>query len=235
MVTLEEQEIREELLDQDAISIVLSDFVKESKRMRDFGQMRVEPWPGEEPFRIGSKVELGNKRRGIVADYCIGDPSGRHAWQWGRWVLTPGGNMLKVFHSDIVTDARPGDEDLEKRLKAAARLVERDRKEKRSRSVRGSHLVEDMADMARSRGLTVDPGKSFYKITGSKKKVTVYLHVKGGRVDLNGFCVDHPGIVPMTQEEARAKHLGRVRGQIDFNVGDVQAMDAFSAAIGELS
>jgi hypothetical protein len=105
----------------------------------------------------------------------------------------------------------------------------------REQKVTGSKLVDRLLDVASTKRLIVEDKAGFHKIRGNKKGVCVYLLKKGGRADLSGFCVEHPAVVPMSAEEARERHLGRVRGQVNFSCNDERVVDAWEAVLKELS
>jgi hypothetical protein len=122
------------------------------------------------------------------------------------------------------------------RLRAAGKKVETERAERKTKTVKGGHLKDAFLEKAKlTDGLNVEEKSGFYKITGPTKGRTVYLATKGGRVDLSGFSVDHPAVVQISAEEAKEKHIGKVRGQLDFEQDDEAVTAAFSAALVELS
>lgn len=126
--------------------------------------------------------------------------------------------------------------DMTEKLKEAGKLAENEAKAKRERTVRGSHLLEPMlAKVKAAGGLTAVEKSGFYKVTadGVKGKAA-YLARKGGRVDLSNFTVQSEAVTQISEEDARAKHLGKVRGQIDFGKGDDVVLRAFDAALKEL-
>jgi len=50
----------------------------------------------------------------------------------------------------------------------------------------------------------------------------------------SGFNLDLPGIKQISETEAKEKHLGKVRGQIDFSQADEVVLETFSAALKKL-
>lgn len=120
------------------------------------------------------------------------------------------------------------------KLEAAGKKVEVQKTQRRERVVRGSHLVEDLTSRARSAGLTLQEKSGFLKVTGSVKGRSIYVAKKGGRVDFSGFAVDSPAVTTITEEEARQKHLGKVRGQLNFNQPDDLVVDAYKFALTQL-
>lgn len=120
------------------------------------------------------------------------------------------------------------------KLQAANTRAEEMVKAKRAKRVVGSHLVDAMMLKVKERKLAVDDKAGYHKIFGDAKGVCVYLAKKGGRADLSGFCVEDPAVISLTAEEARAKHLGKVRGQIDFDRDDQAIMRAWDAILERL-
>lgn len=121
------------------------------------------------------------------------------------------------------------------RLEKANGLVEESTKERRAKRVVGSHLVESMLSVAKSMpSLMFSETGEFHKIVGPTKGKVVYLSRKGGRVDLSGFCVDHEAIIPISEEQARARHIGKVRGQFDFERSDEAILAAWRKVLEEI-
>ncbi len=124
------------------------------------------------------------------------------------------------------------DTDMAQRLANAGQKAEAATEARRERTVKGSHLTEKMLGLAT--GKTVEDKSGFHKITGKGKGRSVYLAKKGGRVDASGFTVTNVAVVQISEEVAKDKHLGRVRGQIDFEKSDDEVLAAFSALVAEL-
>lgn len=121
------------------------------------------------------------------------------------------------------------------KLKAAGKKAETQKAQRRERQVKGSHLLGALTDKAKASGLTVEDKSGFLKITGATKGRTVYVAKKGGRVDLSGFTVEAPAVKQISEADAREKHLGKVRGQLDFNASDADVLSAYDAALSQLS
>lgn len=87
------------------------------------------------------------------------------------------------------------------------------------RSREGDARVSVLLGIASSMGLTVDQAGGFHKVTGPAAGRAVYLAVRGNRIDLSGFSVEHPAISQVSEQQARERRLGRVRGQVlDFSL-----------------
>ncbi len=122
--------------------------------------------------------------------------------------------------------------ELEKKLKQAGEKAEKQEKERQARQVRGSHLTEQFMQAIQAAGLTTTDKTSYVQVTGAAgKSAKVYMAKKGGRVDFSGFTVEGPAVVQISAEEAKAKHLGRVRGTIDFDAADGEILRAFRKAL----
>lgn len=124
--------------------------------------------------------------------------------------------------------------DLRERLQAAGEKAAKAKAERRERVVKGSHLTAKFLEAATVAGLTIDEMSGFTKLTGADKKKRVLIAKKGGRVDLSGFTVEAEAIRQVTEAEAKEKHLGKVRGQVDFNKTDDEVLSAFSSALSQL-
>lgn len=94
--------------------------------------------------------------------------------------------------------------------------------------------AEQIVAHARDLGLEVQEQSAFYKIAKDRKAVYVAKN-KGAlaRIDLAGFELQHPAVQTLTEDEAKALRLGKVRGQIlPKKLGDDQAVtDAVSHAL----
>lgn len=125
--------------------------------------------------------------------------------------------------------------DMATKLKAAGEKAERQKAQRRERAVKGSHLLPALTEKPKAAGLTTEEKSGFLKVTGTIKGRTVYVARKGGRVDLSGFTVDAPAVKQISETEAKEKHLGKVRGQLDFNQADDAVLSAYDAALAKLS
>lgn len=125
--------------------------------------------------------------------------------------------------------------EMEQKLKAAGEKAEAQKTQRRERVVKGSHLLAPLTEAAKTAGLTLEDKSGFLKVTGTAKGRTVYIAKKGGRVDLSGFTVEAAAVKQISETEAREKHLGKVRGQLDFDKTDEEVLTAFSAALTNLS
>ena len=124
--------------------------------------------------------------------------------------------------------------EMAEKLAAAGEKAEQAKAARRERVVKGSHLLPKLLEQATAAGLNLDEMSGFTKLTGPDKRKRVLVAKKGGRVDLSGFTVEAAAIKQISEQEARDKHLGKVRGQIDFNKADDEVLAAFSAACTEL-
>lgn len=80
--------------------------------------------------------------------------------------------------------------------------------------------VQTVLAMAQAQGLEVEEQSSFYKIAKDRKALYVSKSKRAlARIDLAGFSIQHPSVVQLSAEEAKAKKLGKVRGQIFPKLG----------------
>lgn len=119
-------------------------------------------------------------------------------------------------------------------LAEAGEKAEKQAKQRRERQVKGSHLLPALTEKAAAAGLTMTDKSGFIKVTGSAKKRAVYVARKGGRVDLSGFTVEAAAVKQISEAEAREKHLGGVRAQLDFGKDDAEVLAAYDAALQQL-
>lgn len=127
--------------------------------------------------------------------------------------------------------------ELKEKLQTAGKKAEKVKVERHERQVKGAHLLPKLLEAAKAAGCVTDEKSGFIKITGVAKSRAVYLARKGGRCDVSGFeLAGQAGVIQISEEQAKAKHLGKVRGMIDFeNAADDVVEAAFSAALVKLA
>lgn len=125
--------------------------------------------------------------------------------------------------------------DLKEKLEQAGQKAEKAKAEKQTRAVKGAHLHEQIVSMVRSSGLEVVENTGFLKVVGNGNKNKLLVAVKGGRVDLSGFTIESPAVVQVSEADAKAKHLGKVRGFVNFDSSDEQVLEVIREAIAILN
>lgn len=125
-------------------------------------------------------------------------------------------------------------ENMKEKLKEAGKKAEKATAEKRERTVKGAHLQTALVTLAKETGLNYIEKSGFAQVHGKRKGFKVYIALKGGRVDLSGFTLDHPAFTQITEEEAKAKHLGKVRATVNFDKSDDEVTAGYKAALAEL-
>jgi len=235
----EKRDLREDLLDFDSKNMISRDWVRMDADRQRQGKQIVE-WPEERSFpQIGDRLALLNLQKvGTVVTYGI-KSVGREFYR-SVWLKFSDGSFLKLSADDIADISKTELEELEKKnkqfaskLSGATKKIENQKKERRQKQVKGSHLLEVMLAVV-GKTYSIDEKASFYKISGKEKGKSVYLLRKGGRVDLSGFDIDHDAVTKISAEEAKDRHIGKVRGQINFSLSDDLVMDAFKKALKEL-
>ena len=138
--------------------------------------------------------------------------------------------------SDNVKEVSASEADMGKKLAKAGKLAEEQKAARRERVVKGSHLLGALQERIQGKGLATDDKIAYIKVTKSGVKgKAIYIAKKGGRTDLSGFTVEHPAVIQLTAEEAQKKHLGRVRGQLDFDQSDESVLAAYEQALDTLA
>lgn len=126
--------------------------------------------------------------------------------------------------------------DLKQKLEAAGKKAVEQREEKRARTIKGSHLVPQLVELAKAAECDIRSDKSFHVIVGKAgKALRVSVAQRGGVVYLVGFSIAHPAVKEITEESARARHIGRARGEFDFETGDEAIVEAFKAALERIN
>ena len=122
--------------------------------------------------------------------------------------------------------------DLKTKLAEASEKAVTQRKERRARVVKGSHLVEQLVQLAKDKDLSIRENTGFYVVSGpAGKNVRIAIAKRGGIIDFLAFTVDVQAVRQVTKEEAEAKHLGRVQGRIAFDGTDEETLEAYRAAL----
>ena len=121
--------------------------------------------------------------------------------------------------------------DLAEKLADAGKKAEAQKSERRERVVKGSHLLPQLRTLAEAAGMQIEEKSGFLKINAGVKGKNVYVAKKGGRVDLSGFTLEDAAVTQISETEAQEKHLGKVRGQLNFEMTDEQVLAAYSASL----
>jgi len=129
-----------------------------------------------------------------------------------------------------MSDTNENETDLAKKLKAAGKKVEKAKTERQARAVKGGHLNATFTQIATELGFEQEEKSGFIKVTSPGRTAKLYVAKKGGRVDLS-FGLEYIGIKQITEEEAKQRHLGKVRGQLDFDASDECVVEAFRQAL----
>lgn len=97
--------------------------------------------------------------------------------------------------------------------------------------------AQNVVALAQDSGLEIQEQSAYFKIYRDQKAIYVAKN-KGAlaRIDLAGFDLDHPAVKTLTEEEAKAKRLGKVRGQVFPKTEDADlVLDAVRSAIERLT
>ena len=213
-------------LDVETRSLILCKITEADKAMRDKGQV-VPVWDGPcaESEMINHEVAAKTEKGEVVGKAIyfgkLEDSSG--IFKRSVYVHVPSsGSVWEVDSKNVRLATKDDFVRMKSEIAMANTLLNVAEevteliKTKRTKKVVGSHLVEDMMQTVKTMGLAVDEKSGFYKIFGNKKGVCVYLAKKGGKAVLSNFCIEHHAIDPISEEQAKAKHLGKVRGEINF-------------------
>ena len=122
--------------------------------------------------------------------------------------------------------------DLKAKLAEASEKAVKQKKERRARVVKGSHLTDTLVGIAKEMGLNIRENTGFYVVSGpAGKNVRIAIAKRGGIVDFLSFTIDTPAVRQVSKEEAVEKHLGRVQGRIAFDSSDEETLEAFRNAV----
>lgn len=134
-----------------------------------------------------------------------------------------------------ITPSTEQDELFKIRLERAVAKQEARRRQIRARRVKGLHLLEKLPQLAKELGFDVEEMAVFHKITGKAKDRAIYVSRRGGRVDLAGFSMYGPAFSEVSREEAKRRHLGRVKARMSLTLPDDVVLQAYKTALEELN
>lgn len=142
--------------------------------------------------------------------------------------------------TSTTTETPAAPESMADKLAAAGEKAKAAKAARTMKVVKGASLNPTFLEAVTAAGLKSEEKSGFYKVTSDAKGKALYLARKGGRVDLSGFTVTNDAVTQISEETAREKHLGKVRGQLNFELagtpeGEAQLTAAFKAALVELA
>lgn len=236
-VDQEALEKREQLMDDEQLNMTLVDWVQEDAAMHREKDQAIWPYDFEMP-KIGDQVVVNE----VVATVCsYGLKRTEKGFERCVWAKSTGGGVVRKVTGSMMRNATAEDVkksekkrvEFTKKLKEAAKKIEAETAEKREIRSGGSlSLVTPMLDIAKQMGLSCDEKSGFYKIVGAQKGRAVYLAKRGGRVDISGFTVDDVvGVTVISEEEAKRRHIGKVRGQMLFDGSDETLVSSFKTVL----
>lgn len=218
-------------------------------RMKSLGTERAK-WFGPVPENqmLGSDAVVDTdqgERRGRVICFGIMHLGGDN---WERSVVVhvqASGTHHEVPGSSVRLASPEDSRRMHGEIEMAAKLVEvaeavknglsTSTDKSKKRGLRDPKLVEEMVKLsnASQNVKSVDEGGANFKVTGVDQSKRLYIFKSQLRVDLSGFCVDHPAVRKISDDEARDMHLGKVRGQMIFD-DKSSALDAFNLILSAL-
>ncbi|ACL64662.1 hypothetical protein A2cp1_1318 [Anaeromyxobacter dehalogenans 2CP-1] len=93
---------------------------------------------------------------------------------------------------------------------------------------------ETVLRLIKDAGLKVERKTSWHKVAGKEKR-RLYVGVKSPQVHLSGFELKHGGVEPISEADAKRRHLGSVRGILWLDrQTDAIIRDVVRAAVAEL-
>ena len=211
---------------------IIFDIGKRDIAMRQDGQDR-PLWRGPLPEfevlgrEVVARTDMGERvGRVVFFGVCrVGSDYERsvvvHVPASGTWFEAPS-SAFRVADGEAL-DRMRREEEMASRLREAAvqagpMSTDVPERRPRVRRPRDPRLLADMLALVRSSSdLTlVDPRAyhQVYRTQGSGRRV--YIAKNGSNVNVAGFEVEHPDVVPISAEQARAAGLGSVRGQLNL-------------------
>lgn len=125
--------------------------------------------------------------------------------------------------------------EMAEKLIAAGEKAVAQKAQSRERTVKGSHLLPAITEQVKAAGLQIEELTGYLKVSAGVKGKNLYIAKKGGKIDLSGFTMENSAIKQISEQEAREKHLGKVRGTIDFDKSDDEVLAAFTTVLSTLA
>lgn len=125
---------------------------------------------------------------------------------------------------------------LKERLDNAIKKHETRKRKLKSKRIKGFHILEKLPRIAEDLGFSVEEMVVFYKISGKKPNKAIYVSKRGGRVDLAGFILDSPVVIPIPKDEIKRRHLGRIKAKLAIdNINEELVMATYKDALDKLN
>lgn len=218
---------------------------RQELRMRSDGHDR-PIWRGPVPVpqMLGADVVVptdhGDRRGRVI---CFGIINMGNEYERSVVVHVPSSGTHHEAPGSVVKIASPDDTirivnevTMAQRLQETVRREDTDRDDKvtptRRRLGRDPALVAELIALTQASPnvRSIEDGPANHKVTGADRGRRLYIFKTQLRVDVSGFSFDHPGLRRISDEEARAAHLGKVRGQLIFDDRNA-AIAAFNIAL----
>jgi hypothetical protein len=90
---------------------------------------------------------------------------------------------------------------------------------------------QELLAAAKAAGLTVSETSGVFKVLSEKSKLWLSISKKGTSLHLVGFNVESPVVGKVTEEQAKVRHIGRVRGEASLTADLVALKAAFAKAL----
>lgn len=144
--------------------------------------------------------------------------------------------LAKLVKGPTQAEAKPDPKPVEPAQSEKARVEETQEEGAKYQPKRVSKEMlaavrHELLAQAKGAGLSVEETSGVFKILG-KGKLWLSVAKNGATVNLLGFCVD--GASPVSEAEAKARHIGRTRGQLDMSEDRGKVVAAFAKALAAL-
>lgn len=231
-------------LDFETKNKLLKQWVNSDNEMKSKGQTR-PVWDGHGPLidflgkNVVAETDKGSQVGKVIYTTIVADRDG--VYKQALIIHIPGSGSIIELPGRYVRLAVEDDVNRMKDEIKFARIIKSSdvqisdtTEKKRRQKVKGVHLLKPMMEMLDASKLVVEDKTAFLKVFGNVKKRCVYFQKKGGRVDLSGFEIDHVAVNKISREEAKARHIGNVMAQIEFELDDESVLDAWKKVLESL-
>lgn len=236
-----------QVLDDNARELLFCDIAGRVREMQISGQEQpIWLGPSREHEMLGRDViiptEVGDRCGRVICFGVVRSPENTGDYERSVIVYVPSSGTHHEGAASLVRFAADDEIDRERyglvmSRKLSSASSQHSHEPARVSTARASSdkgLVARLLSIATGRGLSLEEKKGSYKLERSSCQKKLYVMKCGRpRVDLSGFAIEHAAVRVLSVTDAKALHLGSVRGIVSFD--DIElGVEAFNFSIEEI-
>jgi hypothetical protein len=190
---------------------------------------------GMEPVRTRRETMASKKTREKLAKSVKADAQAvKDLAQTGQAVVESGKALAQDVKAVVMTAGAVETKalaDAEKAAKKAALKKSREEKQEALEDTRRALLAE-----ARKVGMQISEAGNVWRVRSEKSKLWMSISKKGSSLHMLGFNVPDTTIcLAVTPEQAKARHIGNVRGEVDMGADRTALLALFAKALAAMN